>query len=816
MSSDKKKAIVISDDDNDPVSVINLVSDNSQESTVATKPNKKRKHMDIVDTVDVNKANVPSKKLKLTVGPSGFALQPISSQQLRPQLETKLDLLHESKQTSQTSQKIEQLSQKLPSFMDPYRLSSDIQKSAVTMSCSSGSSVTGSHVNSNANSIRRPDVVASSHTHESTFSVPRRRKKDEMLVEDEITGEISTEDEYKKSIPVPRGEFDPMSSSEFDKFRKTRRKNSKFKRISQRKVDEFMRSPVFKDRDQAIRYLDKTDPEAATIFRLLFDGMTPEQIKEIWAYVQKSTEWLKSRFGCRTGTEGGYLLNWNPYKNVLRFAYEKYWDKFKGNPATEHGTRTEKLAVKIYVNTVQQHLNRWYVHQRSYKSGLFNYRGVIIQLHKRSPEDIYFAPPIYKAWHIGGVRDIFMVCDQISIDLLGTVNNIPFVIGEVKVPWAAELFYLYENERMYYTPQPLDGKRAPKRMWPTIFISDRITFSHKFGMNIDCFIMNPRWYNLWFVPRALRYFFGPQMTMCVEYIVKLFAYKHPKRKYNLQTLREFMNIEFFVPSMVNKPKTNSSILPPLDDGNDTHDNNNLIDVDDIQLHAPETLPDVMPDVMPDMLPPPPISGNKTKSDEFETDDQFVQAKQFDERCGIFPRPQLVAKKPGEYFSDARMVDWRSKAIMLDLILRHELHSVYIPSFYMLINDNQHQGIWQDDVSHFGRTFPFDEEKENELLVSSQDDYIEMFESEDYDGVLDALDHELNLKCDFNWCVFVAGMKIKTPTPTPDSYTISSLRDIHLNSTKKSRKKRFSDFDNPTMITVRSLEMNQRFTTLKPK
>lgn len=602
------------------------------------------------------------------------------------------------------------------------------------------------------------------------------------MIEDESDGTIVLDEDEQKQYKSRTQRISvnaSMKPSELEVFRQQYRKQSLFKRVSQEVVQTFLRSRVYRDRDEAIEDLENRDPIAASMFSMLFHKFNAEQIENIWKHIQKSTQWLKDRFACRTGSEGGYCVNWNPYCNVIKFAYKKYWDKFTGNKATEHGSRLEKMAVKIYVQLVQQHINLWYVNQKSYDTGMFNFHGYMLRLTKRNANDLYFAPPIYEAWHLGGVRDPFAQWRQTSIDLLGTIRawggpRIPLIIGEIKIPWADEQFFLYPLEPMYYVPQPMDGIQTLLRLWPTIFLSHRGTYSHLYGMNIDIHAMDWNWYNGWFTPRDLRYTFGPQMQMMREYIGKLYSHKHPKLKLTPESMKNFLSVEFFVPSM----SDDSSRIGKLNAEEEELERQRLKD-------------------------------SAAEIYEMEMELHFNSQVEYttESKHNLFPLYHVVSKSPDVYFSECAMIHWRNKTIALDSIVKSYIHRNV--TFYVLYLYNFQQMIWKDENAHFGRKDPYDPEYERDHLVESQEDYVKLWDDNEHDRLLECLDHELNMRCDFYWCVFVSGMQIVVPSHADNDFaTVSMIAGYRRDRDQQARQ-------NVTK-TLPSLCMHDKFTKYKKK
>jgi hypothetical protein len=588
----------------------------------------------------------------------------------------------------------------------------------------------------------------------------------------------------------------PLTSAERDFFRKKYKANSIYKRVKKEVLDTFLRSPVPRNRDVAIDLFRKRNPDNFLIFELLFHKLNAKQIRTIWRQAQKSPKWLRNRFGCRTGTEGGYLLNWNPYKNAVKYAYIKFWDSFMGNQATDHGSRTEKFSVKVYVNMVQQYLNLWYVQQESYRTGLFNFRGFIIQLKKNNPTDQYYAPPVIKAWHIGSVTDPFNHENRVSVDLLATINDIPLICGEAKIPWAAEFFLLYPIEPMYYVPQPLEGIRILKRLFPTIFIADRLTFSHLYGMTIDSFIIDPHWYNEWFIPRALRYHYGPQMEMMCEYVRQLFQFKYPNQSMTKEALTKFLSIEFFV------PRCDSSA-----DDLSLHDVSPISAVNSGQKNNSENLKksNSLSDARRSNDSKETVPETENEAEEHRIATFLSEAEKFTpSKFCLFPHPQVISKSPNVYFSQQRQILWRAKCLSMDTILRHKLHSPNIPSFHTLLRYNRGQPIWQDDAAHFGRTAPFDGKKERKMLLPTQQNYIDLFQENKTQTVKEHLECELDMMTDFYWCVFVAGMQVDTPKHKSNHYFTSSLHE-----SEQSRLANQHSFTQD-IITLPAMCMNSKF------
>jgi hypothetical protein len=92
--------------------------------------------------------------------------------------------------------------------------------------------------------------------------------------------------------------------------------------------------------------------------------ISPKQSTEISNYEQKSSAWLKSRQGRLTGSNFGAAVCHNPYKSRKELLIDLLWRTFKGNEATEYGTRNEPVACEAYrkflENTVKTRVQRMF------------------------------------------------------------------------------------------------------------------------------------------------------------------------------------------------------------------------------------------------------------------------------------------------------------------------------------------------------------------------------------------------------------------------------------------------------------------------
>lgn len=306
---------------------------------------------------------------------------------------------------------------------------------------------------------------------------------------------------------------------------------SVFKTVKRSMVDAFLNDRLFLTRDDAIasvlrppRLLGPPITTAPQYILIELIQRTATQIESIWRYPQKSKQWGLARFPCKTGSDGGALLDWNPYCDVLKHVYRKIYGQFEENPATTHGNDTEKPAGVVYLTAFQRWLNRWFVEQRGYETGTLVLFGRTIRLEKRSPTDRYFAPPRARMWHLGMAIDPFNHWRGLSIDGLVTINGVPILVVEIKCPYARGRFFLYENEPMYYLPQGADGCYGMWRMFPSVAAIHRVTYSPEYGLNVDLYAMDASWYLKWYIPRELRYYFGPLLAVLAEHTTT--AYHH--------------------------------------------------------------------------------------------------------------------------------------------------------------------------------------------------------------------------------------------------------------------------------------------------
>jgi hypothetical protein len=227
-------------------------------------------------------------------------------------------------------------------------------------------------------------------------------------------------------------------------------KASRLAKVFEIQVLSFLKSPVFHDRDAAVRlFLKKHEGKPSEmVFRQLIP-LSSAQIMKIWKHAQKSNEWLRARLPRKTGSEGGTLLNWNPYCNVLKQAHRKFYDIYRSNEATEHGNEYEKKSGKIYIDQLQKTLNQMYVDQKGYLTGYLMIANRRIPLTKSQKG---FMAPRAQMWSTGMVDDAFNHWRGVSIDGLVTINGIPLILVEIKCPYGKGYYDLYINDPLYYFP----------------------------------------------------------------------------------------------------------------------------------------------------------------------------------------------------------------------------------------------------------------------------------------------------------------------------------------------------------------------------
>jgi putative phage-type endonuclease len=74
--------------------------------------------------------------------------------------------------------------------------------------------------------------------------------------------------------------------------------------------------------------------------------VTEKQVRKICNFPQRTPEWHEARKHRITGSRIGSAIGMNRYQTEDQLLSEMFWPCFKGNPATQRGTRMEKFAAE--------------------------------------------------------------------------------------------------------------------------------------------------------------------------------------------------------------------------------------------------------------------------------------------------------------------------------------------------------------------------------------------------------------------------------------------------------------------------------------
>ena len=78
--------------------------------------------------------------------------------------------------------------------------------------------------------------------------------------------------------------------------------------------------------------------------------VTPEDVIRVMNTPQRTPEWIKYRSNRMTASNYGSAAGHNPHSKPRQLLMSLLWDTFKGNAATEYGTKNEPVAAKVYEN----------------------------------------------------------------------------------------------------------------------------------------------------------------------------------------------------------------------------------------------------------------------------------------------------------------------------------------------------------------------------------------------------------------------------------------------------------------------------------
>lgn len=107
----------------------------------------------------------------------------------------------------------------------------------------------------------------------------------------------------------------------------------------------FTRTPILRDKYRM------TEEEIQFIQNHIIDRQTQHRIMNI---PQRTDEWLKVRKHRITASNYGSAVGHNQYSNQNQLMKEMLWHSFKGNAATEWGTKYESKAADLYLRFMQQ------------------------------------------------------------------------------------------------------------------------------------------------------------------------------------------------------------------------------------------------------------------------------------------------------------------------------------------------------------------------------------------------------------------------------------------------------------------------------
>lgn len=106
--------------------------------------------------------------------------------------------------------------------------------------------------------------------------------------------------------------------------------------------------------------------------------VTSEQVAHVMNIPQRTDDWKKWRSGRMTASNYGSAADHNPHCNPKKLLMNLLWDDFKGNFATDYGSKHESDAAKVYEDFM-----KLYVQSLNEKNGTktrisFFYPGLII------------------------------------------------------------------------------------------------------------------------------------------------------------------------------------------------------------------------------------------------------------------------------------------------------------------------------------------------------------------------------------------------------------------------------------------------------
>jgi hypothetical protein len=170
------------------------------------------------------------------------------------------------------------------------------------------------------------------------------------------------------------------------------------------------------------------DMEAQKSLYLEQLAVTTSQVKDIMNEPQRTDLWKKYRQGRMTASNYGAAVGHNKYASTRSLLKNLLWDDFKGNAATEHGTKCEPVAAQIYEKFVHLQVQQQQQQQQ-----------------QQPPET--FVPMSTDPTTKPGVEFYYpglIVCQKypwlaVSPDGLPCINGIRFLL-EIKCPFNGKLY----------------------------------------------------------------------------------------------------------------------------------------------------------------------------------------------------------------------------------------------------------------------------------------------------------------------------------------------------------------------------------------
>lgn len=111
-------------------------------------------------------------------------------------------------------------------------------------------------------------------------------------------------------------------------------------------------------------------------------NITPAEVIKVMNTPQRTPEWLKWREKRMTASNYGAACGHNPYSGSRQLLMQLLWDTFRGNSATEWGTKNESVAAAVYEKFLTNSVKTQSLHHRQYKSASVFYPGLIICQHQ--------------------------------------------------------------------------------------------------------------------------------------------------------------------------------------------------------------------------------------------------------------------------------------------------------------------------------------------------------------------------------------------------------------------------------------------------